>query len=143
MNLDNLENNIKLGQQIFEAVPEEIQPTWGGNLLKIFEDYLENIPKEITELAGIISDKNKWVNAHSQFSKIRKFSLNNRKYEPESYILLAENVAKVTYNSSGLSAPFDHNSGWWIPLNAKRTADYFENEELKAEVKRILTVNLK
>ncbi|RZL14409.1 MAG: hypothetical protein EOO62_05525, partial [Hymenobacter sp.] len=35
------------------------------------------------------------------------FLLENKNYQPEAYLLLAELVAKVTYNASGQSAPFD------------------------------------
>ncbi|MDN5201002.1 hypothetical protein QQ008_06510 [Fulvivirgaceae bacterium BMA10] len=143
MTLKELEDNIELGRQIFEAVPEKARPGWGTTLLQTFENYLSEIPVYVRELYDITEDENKWGQAHKQFSKIRTFSLENPDYRPESYIILAEKVAKVTYNGSGLPAPFDHDSGWFIPLLAKRTADHIDNNNLRNEILRILKVNLK
>lgn len=142
MTLDELENNIELGRQVFEAVPKTARPGWGTTLLQAFENYLDNIPIQVKGLYEITEDKKNWRQAHEQFTKIRTFSLANPDFQPESYIMLAEKVAKTTYNESGLPAPFDKHSGWWIAINAKRTADYFNDRELKKEIFRILTFNM-
>ncbi len=73
----------------------------------------------------------------------KKLSNYDTPQNPESYIILAERVAKITYNESGLSAPFDHNSGWFIPILSKRTAEFFKNDTLNDEILRILSLNVK
>lgn len=142
MKLEDLENNIELGRKIFESVPEKTRPGWGMTLVQVFDDYIENVPPQIRELEEVTGDEENWKDAHAQFTKIRTFSLENPDYEPETYIALAEKLAKITYNSSGRPAPFDFDSGWWIAINAKKTADYFKNKDLMDEVKRILTINM-
>jgi len=142
MNLKDLENNIELGRKIFESVPEKARPGWGITLLQVFDNYIDNIPPQIRELEEVTADEENWTKAHAQFTKIRTFSLDNPDYKPEAFILLAEKVAKITYNSSGLPAPFDSDSGWWIAINAKKTADYFGSKDLIDEVRKILTINM-
>jgi len=142
MKLENLENNIELGRQVFEAVPSKIRPMWGITILQAFESYINKVPNQIKELYHIVENEKNWDKAHDQFSKIRIFSLTNRNFQPESYLLLAEKIAKITYNESGLAAPFDKDSGWWIAICAKHTADHFDDSSLNKEILRILTVNL-
>ena len=142
MTLNDLEDNIELGRQIFEAVPKAARPGWGTTLLQTFENYIDNVPQLITELYDLTSDEQEWGKAHEQFTKIRRYSLANSDYQPESYLILAERVAKTTYNESGLSAPFDHHSGWAMAYLATKTADHFDDPILKTEIQRILTVNL-
>ena len=110
--------------------------------MQVFDKFIENVPLQIKALEEVTADEENWAEAHDQFTKIRTFSLDNPEYKPETYILLAEKVAKITYNSSGLPAPFDSDSGWWIAINAKKTADYFGSKDLIDEVKRILTINM-
>ena len=110
--------------------------------MQVFENYFDNIPSQVKGLYELTEDEKNWGQAHEQFKNIRTFSLANPDFQPESYIILAENVAKITYNESGLPAPFDNDSGWWIAINAKKTADYFNDIKLKKEILRILTVNI-
>ena len=112
MKLENLENNIELGRKIFEAVTIKIRPMWGVTILQAFEGYINKVPNQIKELYDIAENEKNWGDAHDQFSKIRTFSLTNYSFKPESYLLLAEKIAKITYNESGLAAPFDKDSGW-------------------------------
>lgn len=100
----------------------------------IFDNYIKNIPSEVSELILIIDDKERWREAHGQFSKIRQFLLKHKVYKPEAYLLLAENVAKVTYNASGQPAPFDSDSGWWIPKCALQVASYFADDKLEESI---------
>lgn len=128
-------NNLNTGRVIFENVPDNLKPFWSGLILSRFNNYVKNIPDSIKELYQIIENENRWTEAYVQFSKIRQFVLDNKYDLPNSYLLLAEKTAKVTYNASGQSAPFDANSGWYISSLALQIANYFENDRLKEEVK--------
>jgi hypothetical protein len=101
----DIKNNIKIGQRIFEDLPNDIRPGWAGLVLSRFDHLMPDIPTSIVELYSIIDDKDRWKAAHEQFTKIRVFGLENKNYKPESYLRLAELVAKVTYNASGQPAP--------------------------------------
>jgi hypothetical protein len=124
MDATDIRTDIEIGRQIFEPIPNDIRPGWAGLILSRFDNYIKNLPAEIKELYPIIDNQDRWKEAHQQFDKIRRFLLTNNNYQPESYLLLAENVAKVTYNASGKPAPFDKDSGWYIASLALNTAHY-------------------
>ena len=131
----DIKTNIKIGQQIFENLPNDIRPGWAGLVLSRFDYYIKNIPISIRELYPIIDDKDRWKEAHEQFTKIRVFGLENKNYEPDNYLRLAELVAKVTYNASGQPAPFDNDSGHYIPSLALKGSEFFYDNRLEEEVK--------
>jgi len=134
----DIKNNIKIGQEIFEHLANEIRPSWAGLVLSRFDNFIKNIPPSICELYPIIEDKERWKEAHEQFTEIRLFGLDNKNYEPASYLRLAELVAKVTYNASGQSAPFDSDSGHYIPSLALKATEYFDDNRLEEEVKSVI-----
>src|SRR5690606_23858065 len=120
---------------LFENISNDIRPGWAGLILSRFDSYIKNIPTSILELYPIIDNKDRWKEAHGQFNKIRRFLLDNKKYQPEAYLLLAELVAKVTHNASGQPAPFDSDSGYYIPSTALKATEYFDDNRLEEEVK--------
>jgi len=134
----DIKTNPKIGQQIFENLPNNIRPGWAGLILSRFDNYVKNIPTSVKELFTIIDNKDRWKDAHGQFTKIRVFGLENKHYQPETYLLLAELVAKVTYNSSGQSAPFDSDSGHYIASTALKATEYFDDTRLEEEVKSVI-----
>ena len=134
----NIKTNPKIGQQIFENLPNDIRPGWAGLILSRFDNYIKDIPTSVKELFAIVENKDRWKEAHGQFTKIRVFLLENKKYQPEAYLLLAELVAKVTYNSSGQPAPFDSDSGHYIPSTALKATEHFDDTRLEEEVKSVI-----
>lgn len=131
----DIKTNIKIGREIFENLPNDIRPGWAGLVLSRFDHYIKNIPTSISGLYPIIDDKDRWKEAHEQFTKIRVFGLENKIYEPENYLRLSELVAKVTYNASEQSAPFDSDSGHYIASLALKATEYFDDNRLEEEVK--------
>lgn len=131
----DIKTNIKIGQQIFENLSNDIKPGWAGLILSRFDHFVKDIPTSILDLYPIIDDKDRWKEAHEQFAKIRVFKLENKNYEPENYLRLAELVAKVTYNASGHPAPFDNNSGHYIASLALKATEHFDDNRLEEEVK--------
>lgn len=129
-----IKTNPEIGKQIFENLPNDIQPGWAGLILSRFDTYIIDIPKSILELCLIIDSKERWKEAHQQSHKIRRFLLDNSNYQPEAYLLLAELVAKVTYNASGHPAPFDGDCGHYLPSAALKATEYFEDNRLEEEV---------
>ena len=131
----DIKTDLKIGQQIFENIPNEIRPGWAGLVLSRFDHYIKDLPISVSNLYPIIDDKNRWKEAHEQFTKIRVFGLENKNYKPENYLRLAELVAKVTYNASGQLAPFDSDSGHYIASLALLSTEYFDDNRLEEEVK--------
>lgn len=132
--------NIETGQEIFEDLPNDIRPAWAGFILSRFDYYLKNIPSCVLDLYQIINHEERWKEAHEQFSKIREFALANKNYKPDIYLSLAELVAKVTYNASYGPAPFDYDSGHYIPAFALNVSEYFKDERLEEEVKSAIFI---
>ncbi|MBE9597881.1 hypothetical protein [Pedobacter sp. MC2016-24] len=135
--LHDIKTNIKIGEQIFEAVPSSLKPKWAGIILNKFNRYITEIP-EIKELTEIIKKSDRWHEAHEQFGLIRRFLLDNTNYTPQEYILLAESIAKITYNSSREPAPFDFDSGYYVPSLALKAAEFFQDERLQEDIKTTL-----
>ncbi len=136
----DIKTDIQIGRQIFDNIPNAIKPGWAGLILSRFDNYIQSVPTAINELYPIIDKQENWKKAHSQFGKIRRFLLDNKHYQPEAYLLLAENVAKVTYNSSNEPAPFDNDSGWYISSLALQAATYFDDNRLEEEVKSCILI---
>lgn len=111
-----------------------MKPGWAGLILSLFDNYINDLPTVIRNLYPIIDNKDRWAEAHEQFTKIRQFGLSNKDFQPEAYLLLAEKVAKVTYNASGGTAPFDSNSCWFIPSLAFQLTEHFGDKRLEEEV---------
>lgn len=131
----DIKTDLKIGQQIFENIPNEIRPGWAGLVLSRFDHYIKYLPISVSDLYPIIDDKNRWKEAHEQFTKIRVFGLENKNYKPENYLRLAELVAKVTYNASGQTALFDSDSGHYIASLALISTEHFADNRLEEEVK--------
>ena len=136
--LHDIKTNIEIGEQIFEAVPSSLKPKWAGIILNKFNKYIIDIPELIKELDEIIKKPDRWHEAHTQFGLIRSFLLDNTNYTPQEYILLAESIAKITYNSSREPAPFDFDSGYYIPSLALKAAEFFQDERLEEDIKTTL-----
>jgi hypothetical protein len=135
METSRMKDDIEIGRLIFEQIPNHLRPGWAGHILSRFDNFIKDVPKEIRELLSLINDQQNWKDAQKQFSKIRQFLLTHKSFQPEGYLLLAENVAKVTYNASGQLCPFDSDSGWWIPNCALHATNYFKDPALEEDVK--------
>jgi len=114
-------NDIQEGRKVFDNVPHGVQPCWGGLLLDRCMQVLDAMPL-IEKLQHIIDNPQQWSQAHSLFIEIRQFGLEHPEYQPAPFLPLAEKIAKITYNATNPDAPFDTNSGWFIPKLALLTA---------------------
>lgn len=140
MESHDIKTNLTIGKNIFENIPVDIQPGWSGLVLSRFDHHVNSIPSSVKALHQIIDDQTRWKEAHAQFNRIRKFNLANPNYVSNCYLRLSEQVAKVTYNASGEPAPFDMDSGWYIPSIALKLAAGFEDDVLEEEVKSTVLI---
>lgn len=135
---EDIETDLNIGKAIFENVPHSLRPYWSGLILSTFNNHIKYIPNPVKELHSIVDHESRWAEAHAQFSEIRRFLLDHKHFQPDSFLVLAEKVAKVTYNASGRPAPFDADSGWYIPSLAMNTARSFNDIRLIDEVRAII-----
>lgn len=127
------------GRRIFLAVPANVRPGWAATLLELLAPYEPTMPPEVQELLQLIEDDKRWPEAHKQFSRIRELSL---RQPQNTFLALAELVAKVTYNASNHPAPFDADAGWYIPALTAQLANRAADESLRRELRRVLVLHL-
>ncbi|WP_319500622.1 hypothetical protein [uncultured Draconibacterium sp.] len=133
----DIENDIEFGKEIFENIPNELRPLWGGLILSKINKHIKSVPKEVVDLLEIVEAKT-WQKAHEQFTAIRKFNLNHQDYKPKNYISLAEKTAKITFNSTGALAQFDNDSGWQIPSLTLKICSELKLEKIREEITSVL-----
>jgi hypothetical protein len=61
----------------------------------------------------------RWIEGHDVFDTVRRLSLAHERSGGAPRLTglvldVAETVAKITYNASGASAPFDYHAGWHL-----------------------------
>ena len=86
-----------------------------------------------------------WQEAHDAFSAVRQLTLAGERNPIDglSHLLLyvAENTAKVIYNASGSSAPFDKDSGVRLVRWAREFADCLGDDEFTEQLWRLVIAN--
>jgi hypothetical protein len=78
---------------------------------------------------------------HNFFDSVRGLALENQGKDDlfRSVLVLAENVAKVTYNAYGYEAPFDHHAGWLIGAGFLDIVERVNDSEFTARAWSILS----
>lgn len=131
---------VKAGEMIYKAIPIEETPRWAAHLLQLCCSRIEP-GSEIDNVYKISLQRSNWRYGHDAFGKVRDLTLkyeegNTKNHLYGALLYLAECVAKVTYNASGESAPFDEDSGWWVSENLRHFCqvlgdEYFEKAAYK------------
>jgi len=130
-------NALDAGKLIFENLPVGTRPQWAARVLRLVVDRT-GVKSQPVELAiSIANTPNDWGKAHDAFSTLRKATLELERLNPLSppqallleLLLLAELVAKVTYNSTNPVNEFDEDSGWWVAPCLKDILDSLDDEK--------------
>ncbi len=139
---------IQLGELLCSLIPIAQQPMWFSTLLEIASPYGDKGGVIDNFLEAIYSEE--WVKGSKEyFHSLRKVTLeyervgedDRRKY---CTIILAENIAKLTFNCSNKWQPgFDVDSGHWVPENVKNLIDCSNNKKInEALLNHLLMINL-
>ena len=127
LKLWNENKGIELGRLVFNEISINQQPVWAGKILTLVYGTSDLKHETIEELLDIINFPEKWKNGKIIFSKIRRSVLDFDKKQERKHtlseeeiaicgmLILAEQVAKVTYNATSPFDEFDEDSGHWIP----------------------------
>jgi hypothetical protein len=102
------------GKEIFEHISNDRRPGWAADIVEWWCQGREPL-QELQNVIAIARDPQRWQLA--------------------ALLRVAEIAAKITYNATGLLAPFDHHAGWRVapylrdfaaaqadPVRAKRQA---------------------
>lgn len=138
MTIQQLKYLGEKGKPVFDRVPIKTRPKWALKFLELVDQKIRNRPISVTGLYEIVENQEKWTEAYNQFQRIREFNLSNSDFEPEEYLILAERVAKVTYNQTEPKAPFDNDSGWAIPYLALEIAFQTNDKELEDQIRELI-----
>lgn len=140
-------NSIDAGRILYELMHRKHRPAWAAEMLTIACRYIPPAT-EIEAVLEIANDPSRWHEAHDAFDAVRRnLTLQYEKrvrgrpeQDPTSeerlyycVLMLTENTAKVTYNASLRPAPFDANSGWYIPYCLDDVLKYAQDPELTRE----------
>jgi len=102
--------------------------------------YTQRIP-EVDALLRIAANPSKWQRGHTAFRAVRAQTLRKPGSDRECVLLLAELVAKVTYNASDPAPddPFDEDSGWWIPALLRDLMKHIQDPDFDAKAWDLLS----
>ncbi|HEX9840399.1 MAG TPA: hypothetical protein VGA72_13700 [Anaerolineales bacterium] len=145
-------NLVEAGRLLYERIPRASRPLWGADILEFASQRISKVP-EIQNVIAFARTPEEWANstsrekrsnAHNFFDAVRRLTLEEDRKDQEdklyiNVLLLAENVAKVTYNSYGYNAPFDHDAGWWIVAILKSIVDIVNDIDFSATAWKVLT----
>ena len=110
------------GRALYEALQSTARPGWAARILSHCASVIDEPRTAIWHVVDLAEDPRRWIEAHDAFTTVRRLTLAASTADNTDasvrLLLLAENTAKVTYNASGATAPFDHNAGWRILPNA-------------------------
>jgi hypothetical protein len=129
-------NPLLAGVTIYRSVPNDRRPQWAAAILEACCNRVRSVPEPVQHVLELGRNASHWKLAHDAFSGVRQLTLAAERGPMDrlSHYLLyvAENAAKVVYNASGSSAPFDSDCGAWLVRCAREFADC-ENDPQFAE----------
>ena len=145
INFDSWQKDaLCVGVTIYSRVPDNRRPEWAASILTTCCARVSVVPKPITDVIELASEPAKWQLAHSAFSAVRELTLaaDSRliKNITNRLLYVAENAAKVIYNASRSSAPFDRDSGAWLVRCAKEFADSIDDVSFTALLWTVVTL---
>lgn len=126
--------SLAAGKLIYENLPSDARPRWAARILRLVLEHSSMEPSLFQEVLMTADNEALWQNGHRVFSALRNMTLRLdqrrqwwglRKHEEllAEILLLAELVAKVTYNATEPLAPFDEDSGWWLASSLRSFVD--------------------
>jgi len=145
-------NLLEAGMILFERIPLPFRPLWGADMLAFASQRVSGVT-QIQDVIAFARTPSEWADtaskdtgkkAHNFFDSVRRLTLEEERKDKKdnlyiNMLLLAENVAKLTYNAYGYGAPFDHHAGWWIIANIKRITDIVNETDFSATAWKVLT----
>ncbi len=113
-----IDDPLDAGVAVYSSVPNEVRPAWAADILRACSKQLNDTPTAVQYVISIASDKEHWPRAHAAFTVVRQLTLNAEQHDAgdlSHYLLyVAENAAKVVYNATDPTDPFDDDSGAWL-----------------------------
>ena len=139
---------LEAGQLIFESLPSEIRPQWANNILRSVVERTGIKSEVIHRVISTADCSDEWGKAHDVFSAVRDKTLQVDQWGPHPqrtlllcHLVLAELVAKVTYNATNPPDEFDEDSGWFIAPCLKDILDLVGDQALSEAMWSVLCLD--
>jgi hypothetical protein len=134
------------GRHICQKLSSQELVAWAINAMRFAVRISCVQQAEVTQLLKIADDIASRSEAKQVFKKLRhsvlKFeslsSPTNEQTKQFTVLLMAENVAKVVYNSTGPSDEFDEDASWWVAGCLKDLCAQIGDEHLTREALALL-----
>lgn len=118
---------LAVGSEVFGLVPIGERPGWAAGILRAIAHEVPECSTLVGVVLAVAEQPNRWAEGHRAFSMVRREVLRldeegNRSGWTEALVArahllaVAELVAKVAYNSTDPSDPFDDDSGHWLSV---------------------------
>ena len=131
---------LEAGRIIFENMPVERRASWVSGILKLAVGKSSTRYPSVERLVYIADRAAEWPTAREAFRLLRKSTLElEGKCRTQEQTLhlrllyLSENVAKVIYNLTDPSDPFDEDAGWWIASCLKSILESFNDDNFSRQ----------
>jgi len=116
--------SIDFGKGVFDFIPVTERVNWAASILIFISDQLHS-EVCISDLIEVTFDESRWLEAENIFHSIRGRTIENerkKRYGAIDQLVLdiAELTAKITFNATKVSAPFDKDVGWYVAPALKR-----------------------
>ena len=117
---------LQAGRRLFESSPFAQRPRWAAGVLGACRDGIQEVPGVVLEAEQLaLGTPADWSKGHDVFDRLRGTTLvlDKKGHGPgltpteahlHRVVLVAELVAKVTYNAALPVCPFDDDSGWYL-----------------------------
>jgi hypothetical protein len=137
---------LEAGRILHEHLQPQQRPGWAAAALELVRPHFPAVP-EIEAVLEIARCSSRWPEGHAAFDAVRGLTLQAERSAPHdlrhplyySFLMLAENTAKVTYNASGPNDPFDLDSGWWVASCLRGLVDLVGDPILLREAWEVMT----
>ena len=137
---------LQAGRLLYERLLPEQRPGWAAAALELVRSRFPPTAAVDTVLA-LAGDTSRWHEGHAAFQAVRYLTLlAEREAKPAqpdpryySFLMLAENTAKVIYNASGSPAPFDRDSGWWVVCCLHSLVGLFDDPGFSSEAWEVVS----
>jgi hypothetical protein len=131
---------LEAGRLMDVILTRETRPKWAARILRLVLEKSKADRSHFERILYTADHPSQWANGHRCFDILRDATLEldelrrKRRLTKEqdmlaSLLLLAELVAKVTYNAVDPPDPFDEDSGWWIAASLGGFVDTWSDEE--------------
>jgi hypothetical protein len=128
---------LEAGTLLYESLPRDVRPRWAYRVLKLAVEKSDVRCPRIEYLLHIANDSTEWENAHRAFDLLRDSSLEllalkSRTHDQQlllSLLSVAELVAKVIYNATDPSDPFDEDAGCWMAVCLNHVLDVLNDHD--------------